>query len=169
MVLPHRLVEWLLELDLIQLDHGDEKMNYWVHLAERLEWARVHVQEYGYEHEPCFLWGDDAQYNEQQDKLVTVSLGHLFDKREPAYSVWPLFCFRFETWTKTQLCNSCCAKCQVAICPVFLFFTGVLFKEQAVGFETLNAFLKPVPLDACLIRISAHEVEFLKKHLLSLS
>ena len=100
-VLPHRLVEWLVELDLMHHSDREGKGRYWKHLASRLSWAKEHVEDYGLCHEPIYLWGDDAQYNERLDKLVVVSMGFVLDKRPAAESVYPLFCYRCDTRINT--------------------------------------------------------------------
>lgn len=78
----------------------DSVASYWGHLASMVEWGSQHVRRYGHTHQPLYLWGDDAQYNEANDKLVTVALGAVLDCRKDAVAtVWPLFCYRWEIWT----------------------------------------------------------------------
>ena len=46
-------------------------------------------------HIPLYLWGDDAQFTENQDKLVTVAMGRVLETSKDArLTVWPLFVFQ---------------------------------------------------------------------------
>ena len=102
-VLPHKLIPWMLENGIYPEDtlDLDDVSNHWDHLASHLDWASEHVQQHGRHHIPLYLWGDDAQYNEEGGKLVTVAMGAVLDNRTSAVAtVWPLFCYRLETWTQ---------------------------------------------------------------------
>ena len=100
MVLPHKLVPWMLENGIYPeeaLDRG-RVSEYWDHLASCLPWASEHVRRHGSHFQPLALWGDDAQYNEMNDKLCCVSLMAVLDDRKTSVvSVWPLFSYRVET------------------------------------------------------------------------
>ena len=72
---------------------------YWDHLSSHVEWASEHVQHHGHAHQPLYLWGDDAQYNEENEKIVCVALGATLDERTSSVAtVWPLFVYRVEAW-----------------------------------------------------------------------
>ena len=99
-VLPHRLVAWMLENELYPVEtmQRDEVKKYWDHMRERVQWAKNHIERYGYLHQPLWLWGDDAVYNERLDKLCVFAMGSIFHDGTSAQCCWPLFTFRMETW-----------------------------------------------------------------------
>ena len=111
---------------------------YWNHLKSHLPWAADHVRQHGLEFHPLFLWGDDAQYDELGHKIVTVAMGHVLDDRRDSIStVWPLFAYRVESRINLFLL--------VFQLPINLYTQiAAANQEQSTGFETLNAFLKPV-------------------------
>ena len=111
-ILPHKLVPWMLEHGLYPMDAMDTNhvSTYWNHLGSRLPWACEHIRKRGTNYQPFWLWGDDAQYNEACDKLVTCCMGSVLDDRSSAIcTVWPLFCYRFESrmHSKTLYLRSC--------------------------------------------------------------
>lgn len=100
MVLPHKLLPWMVEHDLFPTEAMDPARlrEYWEHLSGHLEWAKSHVALCHHAHVPVWLWGDDAQYNELGQKIVAVSMGCVLDDRTHCVqTVWPLFAYRFDT------------------------------------------------------------------------
>lgn len=88
----------MLEMGIYPLEENQDVSQYWNHLASRVGWASEHVRMHGPHFRPLWIWGDDAQYNEANDKIVTVSMGAVLDSRCDAIStVWPLFSYRVET------------------------------------------------------------------------
>ncbi|CAE7556716.1 Kcnh2 [Symbiodinium sp. CCMP2592] len=104
-VIPHVLAHR--HLDLQQLT--TETAAYWSHMREHSEWGRDHPG--SNRHHPLFLYGDDAQFS-QQEKLTVVYCGFCLDARK----------------------NSMCVHL-----PLFIIRCSL-----SAGFETLQAFLKPV-------------------------
>ena len=47
LVLPHKLLPWMLELDMLPLSADEELERYWNHLASRVGWASSHVAIHG--------------------------------------------------------------------------------------------------------------------------
>lgn len=103
-VLPHKLIPWMMENGLYPQDALDKDAvsAYWDHLGSQVDWASSHVKQCGKAFQPLWLWGDDATYNSVNDKLITVSIGAVLDMQKSSIrTVWPLFCYRFETWMQT--------------------------------------------------------------------
>lgn len=94
-VLPHRLVERMLQDGMFPEILAQDVQNYWDHLATQgVSWAQdpslkpVH---------PLFLWGDDAQFNERQESLVAVAMGHvLSEEKNSLLAMWTLFTYKVE-------------------------------------------------------------------------
>lgn len=96
-VLPHHLVQQMLQDGLFDTSNAimEQVQKYWGHLSEQgIGWARdsslaaVH---------PLFLWGDDAQFNERQENLVVVAMGHvLSEEKNSMLAMWPLFSYKVE-------------------------------------------------------------------------
>ena len=112
-VLPHKLLPWMLENGIYPQEALESATvsSYWTHLSSCLPWACEHVRRKGPQFQPLWLWGDDAQYNIANDKLVTVAMGAVLDDRRCATAtVWPLFCYRFDSWVKyfsdKMICSS---------------------------------------------------------------
>ena len=112
-ILPHLLVPFLIQNN-IMLNNDDmdrEIEKYWQFLSST-----------GFPHTmdkagtgciPLWIWGDDAQYNERQSKVVIVAIGCVLDTRTCSKTtVWPLFAYKVDSWTfyslKRILCMSTC-------------------------------------------------------------
>ena len=96
-VLPHRLIPYLLENDLFAGVSDNEIEEYWRHLSQRVDWAKDYASGRAKYH-PFTLWGDDAVYNSRQDKLVAVAMCPTLDNRpQSQLSICLLFCYRFDT------------------------------------------------------------------------
>lgn len=95
MVLPHELVPWLIRHGAFPAVTSDDLKRYWGHCRDRVPFGRMG----GEQVHPFFLWGDDCQYNKNQDKIIVIILGHVLDER--TYSMetsWPLVCIREAPW-----------------------------------------------------------------------
>lgn len=93
-VLPHELLPWLHRQNAFPDVHGRDLASYWCHFRDKVPWGRAAAGSEDQVH-PLYLWGDDAQYNASNEKLLVVALGHQLDKRKNSLeSVWPLFCVR---------------------------------------------------------------------------
>lgn len=104
MTLPHKLIPFLLEHGLMPEISPEEVQEYWSHMSERVSWAKAHTLRHGVGHNPLMLWGDDAQYTENHEALVCVTLGCVLDpSRNTWRSVWPLFCFKDASWLNVIL------------------------------------------------------------------
>ena len=146
--LPHKLIPYLLEHGLMPKISEEEIQHFWRHMSEHVSWARAHTSRHGMSHMPLFLWGDDAQYTENHEALVCVTLGCTLDpSRNTWRSVWPLFCFKDVTRLMI-LCHNC-----------FMPPLGFCLPTQVerAGFDTLQAFLKPAPClrDYCTLSFSS--------------
>ena len=98
-ILPHRLVEQLLE-DGLFVDDAEARTraaDYWAHLAKQEQvgaWAKDPGLRTAH---PVYLWGDDAQHNERQEKLVVVAMGLALDPtRNSMMAMWTLFTYKAE-------------------------------------------------------------------------
>ena len=74
-VLPHKLIPWLLR-------HGKwpdipktELQQYWVHQ----EFFKTGIAAPSREHHPLWIWGDDCRYGSQNQKVMVCSMGHALD------------------------------------------------------------------------------------------
>ena len=94
-VLPHNLLPWLQRNHAFPQVTSAELSTYWKHFSDNnVEWATASEGIQSQLH-PCFLWGDDVQYNESYEKLCVVCLGHCLDKRKFSLETcWPLFTIR---------------------------------------------------------------------------
>ena len=97
----------MLENDLFPLEAMEDLKvkSYWDHMQKHLPWAHQLVSRYGSKMVPLWLWGDDARYmQERTEKIAAVCLGAVLDDRSSSVvSVWPLFCYRVETWFQTSM------------------------------------------------------------------
>ena len=95
-VLPEHLFEWLVEHDQ-PLPTSEECSEFWSHMAERdAPWVGPVIAT-GAQFIPVYLWGDDAQINERNEKVISVVCGFLTGKRaNPKDSIYPLFTIRSE-------------------------------------------------------------------------
>ena len=95
-ILPHELIKWLVEKDLMPEIRAQDTAYYWQHMAQHAEWAKP-CKDWRETH-PLFLWGDDAVYNKQRDKVVAVALGFVLDDRKSSlHTLFPLFTYKFES------------------------------------------------------------------------
>ena len=99
-ILPHELLPWLMRNGAFPRISCSDLSNYWDHIsARRIPVGEVVSDEMKNKCHPLYIWGDDAQYNEQHEKLIVVVLGHVLDPN--TYSIqccWPLFCIREAAW-----------------------------------------------------------------------
>ncbi|CAE7333803.1 unnamed protein product [Symbiodinium sp. CCMP2592] len=92
-LLPHELLPWLVK-------HGALPVDETASAAVSQFWA--HARDVGMplngatdDHIPLYLWGDDAQFTENQDKLVAVAMGRVLETcKDARLTVWPLFVFQ---------------------------------------------------------------------------
>ena len=94
-VLPEHLFPFLLEHQ--HLPKGEEVSAYWAHMAQQnIPWV-TEVIKTGCSYIPVYLWGDDAVFNERNEKLVSVVCGSWLENRKNSKdTVYPLFCYRNE-------------------------------------------------------------------------
>lgn len=95
-VLPHRLLPWLHRNGCFPDVSETERQQFWAHLKKRdVGIANVVSEDMACWTHPLYMWADDAQYNEQRQKLITIVVGHCLDRN--TYSIqtcWPVFCIR---------------------------------------------------------------------------
>ena len=98
LVLPENLFPWILKHKPQVLPSADAVSSYWRHMSQRnLPWV-AQVLETGRYPIPIYLWGDDAVYNERNEKIVAVVCGSWMDDRKDSKdTVFPLFTYRAET------------------------------------------------------------------------
>ena len=79
--------------------HVDETLQFWRHLSDR----DCPYNSSSKTHAPLWIWGDDAVYNEQNEKLTLICFGHVLDNRTNSLEVcYPLCVFREESWKHVQ-------------------------------------------------------------------
>lgn len=94
-VLPHDLINFLSVTNLMPEITSQEISQYWKHMAAHSEWARS-CGEWTQVH-PIYLWGDDAQYNRERQKVVAVALGFQLDSRKSSLqTIYPLFTYKVD-------------------------------------------------------------------------
>ena len=96
-VLPHRLLPWLVRSRVFPEIAEDEVKQFWQHLRDvGCSYARTSSEPLAH---PCWLWGDDCVYNELGQKLVVVCMGAILDTRTLSWECcWPLFVYRADPW-----------------------------------------------------------------------
>lgn len=146
-VLPEHLFPWLLKFCPQAIPSDDLVSEYWNHMAmqEQIPWV-TNVISTGAMYVPIYLWGDDAVYNQRNEKIVAVVCGSWLDERKNSKdTVFPLFTYRSETRLHLafdEICGitvherACHQPHQnpQSICPT---------QELSLGFETLQAFMAP--------------------------
>lgn len=92
-VLPRELIPELAKKGLLASANIRE---YWQHAeATQVAWAQAHPAIGRKAHRPLGLYGDDAQFNQHQDKLVIVTLSDVLSTASHSMSSgWPLFVLR---------------------------------------------------------------------------
>ena len=97
-ILPEHLFPWLLKHKEESFPTTEEVSEYWHHMAQRpIHWVR-HVIESGAMSIPIWLWGDDAVFNERNEKILSVCCGSFLENRTNSKdTVYPLFTYRLET------------------------------------------------------------------------
>ena len=99
-ILPHELLPWLMRNGAFPKVSCSDLASYWDHIdARSIPVGEVVNDEIKTKCHPLYIWGDDAQYNAQHEKVIVVVLGHVLDPN--TYSLqccWPLFCIREATW-----------------------------------------------------------------------
>ena len=101
-VLPEHLFPWLLKFQ--HLPSSEDISQYWNHMAQlkNIPWVN-RIVETGGMYVPVYLWGDDAVYNERNEKLVSVVCGSWLDDRKNSKdTVYPLFTYRYDAWQKLK-------------------------------------------------------------------
>ena len=88
-VLPHKLLPWLVRQGVwpdVAMDAVDE---YWNH-QERFSTG---IQPPSHQHHPVWLWGDDCRYGKKiNQKVMVVMMGHVLDPCRSSYhSCFPLW------------------------------------------------------------------------------
>ena len=129
-VLPHHLLPWLVRIGAFAPVKDEAVKGFWDHLDS----VSCSYSPTSNRAHPCWLWGDDAVFNEQNQKLVVVCMGHVLDSRTNSWETcWPLFVYRCATLKQASCVHSlnlCAGGCGPN-------------QDLSVGFPTLEAFLKP--------------------------
>ena len=78
---------------------------FWQHVSETgVEWGQQHPAMLDKSHRPMGLYGDDAQYDKNQNKLVIFTLNDVLSTaKHSMQSAWPLFVLREASLM--QLCQ----------------------------------------------------------------
>ena len=99
-ILPHELVPELAKKGMLADVNIKE---FWEHAeATGVEWGQAHPAMGSKAHRPMGLYGDDAQFNQHQDKLVIVTLHDILaTSKHSMSSAWPLFVLRDATCLHT--------------------------------------------------------------------
>lgn len=94
-VLPHELVPELARKGLLPAADVDK---FWTHAASTgVDWGREHPATH--RHRPMGLYGDDCQFDENQNALVVVTLNDILSEATHSMaSTWPLFVLRDAYW-----------------------------------------------------------------------
>jgi len=95
-VLPEDLFCWLAEHG--ELPSDDEISEYWNHMAmlQDIPWVSSVISS-GAQYVPIYMWGDDSQYNERNEKILAVVCGSSLESRSNSKdTVYPLFTIRME-------------------------------------------------------------------------
>ncbi len=92
MILPHDLLPWLQRngaFPTVSTANISEYWDYqkrWRSIPESVDVKTCH---------PLYLWADDAQFNEQYEKIICIVAGHILDERSFSIETcWPLFVLR---------------------------------------------------------------------------
>ena len=144
-VLPEHLFPWLLKHQEEAIPSDDAVSQYWNHMAmKNIPWVK-RVIETGGIYIPIYLWGDDAIFNERNEKIVSVVCGSWLDERKNSKdTVYPLFTYRLEPRMHTTSgvqCSPCFEKMKHKF---WLVSSHLPAQELSLGFETLQAFMAPV-------------------------
>ena len=105
LVLPHDIIPWLVEHGVFPtgIEAEDEVAKYWQHI----ESMGLPTHGASHKHVPLYVWGDDAQFTENNDKLVCVSFGRSLETgKNSLIFCWPLFVFHHVPWP-ICLCSTC--------------------------------------------------------------
>ena len=92
LVLPHEIIPWLVERGVFPVgpEAEEEVTQYWSHM-DKMGTPRNGAS---HQHVPLYLWGDDAQFTENQDKLCAVSFGRTLESgKNSLIFCWPLFLY----------------------------------------------------------------------------
>ena len=134
-----------METGLFPMVKDEELQTYWGHMAQYVPWAKEHVDRRGAKYHPLILWGDDARFNERGEKLVCIAMSHVLDDSTSSLlKTWPLFVYKHDTWLEVWLMYHRIRVLQQYTSP-HLPINVPAIEEEAVGFDTLQAFLKVVP------------------------
>lgn len=96
-VLPHMLVQYLHEMKKWPTQVMPELQGaiseYWDHIVAHTTWGENHPGHHS--HEPLALYGDDAVFNKNGEKLCCITLSHVLDARKSSmHTVWPLCVYK---------------------------------------------------------------------------
>ena len=112
-VLPENVVERLPPIDAADINH------FWQHI--RNSGSPLKDISPGH-HYPLWIWGDEAQYRENGDEVMLITLGSILDKRKHSVeSCYPLSicrsdpCSTFNTVFPVQFSLSCDSNYRYAI------------------------------------------------------
>ena len=107
-VLPHKLLPWLLRKGLWPEVSEGELREYWEH---HLKYA-TGISAPTLQHLPLWLWGDDCRYGKKiSQKVMVCMMGHVLDGRRDSYACcYPLWVCGVDTCTYliwyTWVCHS---------------------------------------------------------------
>ncbi|CAE7939447.1 unnamed protein product [Symbiodinium necroappetens] len=93
LLLPHELLPWLVKHGALPVDEPASAAvsKFWAHARD----VGMPVNGATDLHIPLYMWGADAQFTENQDKLVAVAMGRVLETSKDArLTVWPLFTFQ---------------------------------------------------------------------------
>ena len=77
-ILPHELLPWLMRNGAFPKVSCSDLASYWDHIdARSIPVGEVVNDEIKTKCHPLYIWGDDAQYNAQHEKVIVVVLGHV--------------------------------------------------------------------------------------------
>ena len=116
-------------------------------MGERFDWVNDLG---GRQPIPLWIWGDDAQVNERNEKLTVVTCGFFLETRkDPKDTVYPLFTIRnesrfFSNASFFLILWQPIATQMIGLVNISRFQTPSKTEEISLGFESLQTLLKPV-------------------------
>ena len=94
-ILPHELVPWLVRNGLWPNISHEDLEAYWKNMER---WSGTTAPCDPKRCAPLFIWGDDCVFNESNEKLIVIVIGHALDPRTFSIEVcWPVFVLREVT------------------------------------------------------------------------
>ena len=150
-LLPHRLVPWLIRSNLWPEVPPQDRFQYWSH-HKRMDSG---ITAPSPEHHPLWIWGDDVRYGKRiEQKVMVAMLGHVLDTRKDTYACcFPLWVCGYETW---QVHDSA-ARVLVIVTDLKCtdgqgYNTTVMTdapQELSLGMATIAAYMEPVSCKQC--------------------